>query len=165
MSFDAFIQKLLIILLPRCSQECVINAINNLVETVTLRLFRKYFEVILTDNGAEFKNPWDIEKNESGTQRTKVFYCDPYVSNQKGRLEKNHEYIRYIKPKGSSFADLNKDKVHCMMDHINSEKRDSLNGHSPYELSLLLLDNKIHKAMGLELIVPDEVMLCPALLK
>ena len=32
------------------------------------------------------------------------------------------------------------------MNHINNEKRDSLNGHSPYELSLLLLDKKLHKS-------------------
>lgn len=79
--------------------------------------------------------------------------------------EKNHEYIRYIRPKGSSFADLNDEKVRLMMNHINNEKRDSLNGHSPYELSLLLLDNKLHKALGLKAIAPDDVMLSPKLIK
>lgn len=67
-----------------------------------IRTFKKYFPVILTDNGSEFKNPWDIKKTKAGTHRTYVFYCDPYVSNQKGRLEKNHEYIRYVIPKGRS---------------------------------------------------------------
>jgi transposase, IS30 family len=52
-----------------------------------------------------------------------------------------------------------------MMNHINNEKRDSLNGHSPYELSLLLLDKKLHKALGLKEIKPDDVMTCPTLLK
>ena len=52
-----------------------------------------------------------------------------------------------------------------MMNHINNEKRDSLNGHSPYELSLLLLDNKLHKALGLMAIAPDDVMLSPKLIK
>ena len=54
---------MLIILLPKCTQKCVIEAINDLTETLGLRLFRKYFPVILTDNGSEFKNPYDIEKN------------------------------------------------------------------------------------------------------
>ena len=79
---------MLIILLPKCTQECVINAINSLTETIGLRLFKKYFPVILTDNGSEFKNPYDIEKTKNGKHRTYVFYCDPYVSNQKGKLEK-----------------------------------------------------------------------------
>ncbi len=51
------------------------------------------------------------------------------------------------------------------MNHINSEKRDSLNGHSPYELSRLLLDNQLHEILGLEEIAPDEVNLKPELIK
>lgn len=51
------------------------------------------------------------------------------------------------------------------MNHINNEKIDSLNGHSPYELSLLLLDNRLHEAIGLEHIEPDDVTLNPKLLK
>ena len=77
---------MLVILLPKCTQSCVIDAINTLTETIGLRLFKKYFPVILTDNGSEFKNPYDIEKTEDGKHRTYVFYCDPYVSNQKGKL-------------------------------------------------------------------------------
>ena len=77
---------MLVILLPRCTQECVIGAINNLTDMLGLNLFRKYFPVILTDNGSEFKNPYDIEKTVEGKHRTYVFYCDPYVSNQKARL-------------------------------------------------------------------------------
>ena len=76
-----------------------------------------------------------------------------------------HFLSRQNKTKGSSFADLNDEKVRLMMNHINSEKRDSLNGHSPYELSLLLLDNKLHKALGLKAIAPDDVMLSPKLIK
>ena len=51
------------------------------------------------------------------------------------------------------------------MNHINSEKRDSLNGHSPYELSQMLLDNKLHQCLSLRQIDPDDVNLKPALLK
>ena len=35
--------------------------------------------------------------------RTRIYYCDPNRSDQKGALEKNHEYIRYVLPKGTSF--------------------------------------------------------------
>lgn len=34
------------------------------------------------------------------------YYCEPKHSEQKGELEKNHEYIRYIIPKGTSFDGL-----------------------------------------------------------
>ena len=57
---------MIIILMPDCTQRSVIKAINDLTEALGIRTFKKYFPVILTDNGSEFKNPWDIEKTESG---------------------------------------------------------------------------------------------------
>ncbi len=156
---------MIIILLPDCTQRSVINAINSLCDTIGIRTFKKYFPIILTDNGSEFKNPWDIEKNEAGTQRTKVFYCDPYVSNQKGRLEKNHEYIRYIIPKGRSMYKYTQEDINLMASHINSTARDSLNGATPFDLAELLIDKKIPVLTGQYKVSPDSVMLKPALLE
>ena len=156
---------MLMFLLEHQNQNCVLEVFKWLENNLGKEAFKKLFPVILTDGGTEFSAREAMETFSDGSESTIVFYCDPYCFWQKGACEKNHEYIRYIRPKGSSFADLNKDKIHRMMNHINSEKRDSLNGHSPYELSLLLLDNSIHKALGLEHIAPDDVMLCPALLK
>lgn len=156
---------MIIILLPDCTQRSVIDAINKLCDTLGIRTFKKYFPIILTDNGSEFKNPWEIEKNESGTLRTKVFYCDPYVSNQKGRLEKNHEYIRYVIPKGRSMYKYDQDDINLMASHINSTARDSLNGATPFDLAELLLDKQIPVLTGQHKVSPDSVMLKPALLE
>ena len=156
---------MLIILLPRCTQECVIKAINDLTETIGIRLFRKYFPVILTDNGSEFKNPYDIEKTPDGRHRTYVFYCDPYVSNQKAKLEKNHEFIRYIIPKGRSMYKYTQEDINLMASHINSTARDSLNGATPFDLADLLLDKRIPALTGLHKVSPDSVMLKPALIE
>ncbi len=156
---------MIVILLPRCTQECVVNAINSLTDTISLRLFRKYFGVILTDNGSEFKNPWDIEKTPDGKHRTYVFYCDPYISNQKGKLEKNHEFIRYVIPKGRSMNRYTQDDVNLMASHINSTARDSLNGATPFELAEILLDKRIPFLVGQHKVSPDSVMLKPALIE
>ena len=156
---------MIIILLPDCTQKSVTNAINHLCDSIAIRTFKKYFPIILTDNGAEFKNPWAIETSESGTQRCKVFYCDPYVSNQKGRLEKNHEYIRYVLPKGKSFHYLNQVDITKLMNHINSTARDNLNGATPYDLAALLLNKKVLVSLGLQKVSPDKILLKPALFK
>ena len=156
---------MIVILMPDCTQHSVIKAINDLTEALGIRTFKKYFPVILTDNGSEFKNPWDIENTESGTQRTYVFYCDPYVSNQKGRLEKNHEYIRYVIPKGRSMYKYTQDDINLMTSHINSTARDSLNGATPFDLATLLLDKKIPALAGQFKVSPDEVMLKPELIE
>ena len=55
--------------------------------------------------------------------------------------------------------------VDLLANHINSTKRDSLNGHSPFELSRLLLDEKLFTVMQYKAIAPDEVKLTPELLK
>ena len=156
---------MIIILLPDCTQRNVINAINNLCDAIGIRTFKKYFPIILTDNGSEFKNPWDIEKNEAGTVRTKVFYCDPYVSNQKAHIEKNHEYIRYVIPKGRSMYRYTQEDINLMASHINSTARDSLNGATPFDLADLLIDKKIPLLTGQHKVSPDDVLLKPALLE
>lgn len=156
---------MIIILLPDCTQKSVINAINSLCNAIGIQTFKKYLPVILTDNGSEFKNPWDIEKNESGTTRTKVFYCDPYVSNQKGRLEKNHEYIRYVIPKGRSMYNYTQEDMSLLASHINSTARDSLNGATPFDLAELRIDKKIPILTGQFKVSPDNVLLKPALLE
>ena len=61
-----------------------------------------------------------------GSKSTTIFYCDPYCFWQKGACEKNHEYIRYIRPKGSSFADLDDEKNHAYDEsHKQRKKRQS----------------------------------------
>ena len=156
---------MLIFLLPACTQAAVKDVFDQLYEGLGPIVFRKTFRVILTDNGPEFKDPWSIERAPNGERRTRVFYCDPYHSNQKGRLEKNHEFIRYIIPKGSSMFYLTPEDARLMTCHINSVARDSLNGQTPFDLASLLISKKVPEFLGLHKISPDEVILKPALLK
>lgn len=127
-------------------------------------LYRKLFPVILTDNGASFKKP-DIFERPEGELLSHVFYCDPMASWQKGRLEKNHEFIRYIIPKGMTFAGLNQEQVTLITNHINSVARASLNGCTPFELAQLLIDRKLLDLCQLERIPANQVILKPSLLK
>lgn len=156
---------MLMFLLENQDQECVLEVFIWLETVLGQVAFKKLFPVILTDGGSEFSARNEMEEFCDGSRSTTVYYCDPYCFWQKGVCEKNHEYIRYILPKGRSFDNLTDRKVRKIMNHINSEKRDSLNGHSPYELSLLLLDNKLHEGVRLKSIAPDEVNLSPELLK
>jgi Transposase and inactivated derivatives, IS30 family len=155
---------MLIYLLQRSSQDYVMETINYLTGVLGISLFRKTFPVILTDNGPEFKAPETIEKTIDGRRRTYVFYCDPYVSNQKARLEKNHEYIRYVIPKGRSMHPYVQDDMNLLASHINSTARDSLNGNTPFDLAELLLDKRVPVLLGLNKVSPDKVLLKPALI-
>ena len=155
----------LIFLLASQTQEEVLRVFNLLEERLGTVLFRRVFEIILTDGGTESANREGLERSSGKGTRTTVYYCDPYSFWQKGCCEKNHEYIRYVRKKGSSFDDLEQSDVDLLANHINSTKRDSLNGHSPFELSQMLLDEKLLTVMNYRAVAPDDVMLTPELLK
>lgn len=156
---------MLLFLLPECTMGAVIRQFNAITEAIGLDAFRRTFPILLTDNGPEFKDSAGIETAPSGEWRTRLFYCDPQQTNQKSRLERNHEYIRYIIPKGVSMHWLTKDQVQLMMNHINNTKRDSLNGHSPFEVASLLIKKEVLDSFGLVYVSPDQVQLNPALFK
>ena len=157
---------MLIYLMENKTMECVEKVFRKIKEIVGIETFKKAFEVILTDNGSEFFNPMSIEKNEETEEIvSSVFYCDPEASWQKGAIEKNHEYIRYVLPKGSSFDKLTQGKVNILMSNINSTSRDILNGKTPYNAILLTFNEEIINKLGVIKIHPDEVNLSPKLLK
>jgi IS30 family transposase len=156
---------MLIFVLPEKTQECVIEVLDTLSDRLGIKTFKELFPVILTDNGTEFQYPKRMECDANDEIRTKVYYCNPNSSWQKGMLEKNHEYIRYVIPKGQSLDPYTFKDAILLMNHINSEARDSLNGCTPFKLSLMLLNNKLHKLLKLVEIPPDEVTLHPSLLK
>ena len=156
---------MLIFVLQEKSQDQVIKVFDYLTEKLGIKVFQELFPVILTDNGVEFQFPERLECDKNGEIRTKIFYCNPNSSWQKGRIEKNHEYIRYVIPKSQSLDHYKQRDACVLMNHINSEARDSLNGCSPFRLSKMLLNNRLHRLLCLQEIPADQVNLKPSLLK
>ena len=156
---------MLIFLLPYKKSKYVSAVFNIIKKRLGDKEFKRLFEVILTDNGTEFSDPESIEFNlETGEKLINLFYCDPNCSWQKGSIEKNHEFIRYILPKGTSFAGLSQNDCYLIASHINSTGRDGLNGQTPFDLAEMLLDKRIPALTGQHKVSPDCVMLKPALL-
>ena len=121
--------------------------------------FHELFPIILTDNGVEFSKPDEIEFNGYHVYKTKLFYCDPGHSEQKGKIENNHEYIRRFIPKEISFNDYTQGDINLMMNHINSVKRDSLSGCNPYELMINFLPKEIIEYFDIYEIKQDDIIL------
>lgn len=128
--------------------------------------YKRLFQVVLTDNGHEFFDVNNIECiHETGEYATHLFFCEPHMSCQKGMIEKNHEFIRYVLPKGSSFKRIDQEECDLIMNNINSLCRDSLNGQCPYKAMLFLCDEYILKQLNCYYIKPDDVILNDSLLK
>ena len=125
--------------------------------------FFQLFPVILTDNGGEFARVDDIEMDVLG--ESKLFFCDPNRSDQKGRIEKNHTLIRDILPKGTSFDNLTHEDINLVCSHVNSIKRAALNGKSAYELFAFTYGEEIPKLFGISKIPAEDVCQSSTLLQ
>ena len=138
---------------------------NRMDTLIGRRAFRKLFPILLTDRGSEFTDPVSIECDQKGKVRTKVFYCDPQRSDQKGGCEVTHEMIRRVLPKGTSFDNLTQDDIDLMMSHINSYTRKKLGNQSAYRLFSSFYGEKILTALGIKEIPSSDINLTPKLLQ
>lgn len=160
--------KLMLAFLCDChTAACIQSKIDALYRGLGER-FAGLFPILLTDNGPEFSNPSAIETTPDGSRRTNVFYCDAMASWQKAHVERNHEFIRLIRPKGSSFDDLTQEKVGLMMSHINSYARPSLGNRSPFDAFAYLYGQaaltSLLRLTCQTVISPEDIILKPSLL-
>lgn len=133
-------------------------------------LFRKYVHVLLTDRGTEFSAAEAMETSSDGTRRTRVFYCDPMQSGQKGTLENKHIELRYILPKGTNLKNLGltcQSELNLVLSHVNSSPCEVLGNKSPLELTEFMYQDLYEKliAFGIHPIEKDQIILKPYLLK
>jgi len=90
--------------------------------------FGDIIPTLLTDNGGEFSNVFAFENNINNEKESSLFFCDPYKSSQKPRVEKNYTLFRDIVPKGESFDTFTQHTVNLIFSHINSVKQKIYNG-------------------------------------
>lgn len=156
---------MLAFLLYEKTQKEVLRTFNMLEYDLGNELFEKTFPIILTDNGTEFGDPLSLEFNNEGLGRTRIFYCNPRASYQKGMIEKNHEFIRYVLPKGTSFEGLLQTDINLMINHINSLSRASLNWFAPIDVAKFTIDKEVIKKLNLKKVPANEIQLNKHLLK
>ena len=142
----------------------VVQVFNDLCDRLGVDVFRRLFPLILTDNGSEFSDPSALEFTPAHVRRTRIFYCDPKRSEQKGRIEVAHEMLRRILPKGSSFDSLTQEDIDLIVSHINSYNRKKLNDRSPMDAFSFLYGEDILHKLGLVKVPAVDVVLTPELI-
>ncbi len=151
-------------IMPEHTAECVVAVLDMIEESIGTPLFRELFEVLLTDNGHEF---WDIagmERSLTCGKRTNVFFCEPNRSDQKGACENNHKLFRCIVPKGTSIDAMMQFHMQLITNHVNSYRRKSFYGSSPYEQAMANMPEDFFILLGLEMVPDTEIILSPSLL-
>ena len=145
------------ILLETATADEVNTKLLALRKTIGTDLWQTIFPVILTDNGSEFNKLYELEEDENGELMSKVFYCNPYCSSQKGSCERNHEFFRYIQPKKQSIQHFTQKTLDFIFSNINCVYRNSINGVRPYDLAKTILGHRFLNAINIIEIKPDAV--------
>ena len=127
--------------------------------------FGDVIALLLTDNGGEFSNVAAFINDAEGFAETRLFFCDPYRSCQKPKVEKNHTIFRDIVPKGESFDHFTQDTVNLIFSHINGVYRKVLGGKTPYEMFSFMHGEALPALFGISRIPANDVIQSPLLLK
>ena len=127
--------------------------------------FGDLIPLLLTDNGGEFSNVPAFTDDLEGKPETDLFFCDPYRSSQKPKVEKNHTLFRDIVPKGESFDHFTQYTVDLVFSHVNSVKRKIFNGKTPYEMFSFTYGDGVAALLGVVEIPADKVIQSPLLIK
>ena len=152
----------------------VVRTLDIIEEALGLELFRECLPLILTDNGEEFTDIEGMERSCTcpGEKRTRVFFCEPNRSDQKGSCERNHRLLRRIIPKYTDYNDTRNRSIQGLMqsdmtlvtNHVNSYPREDMNYLSPYAMAGAVLPDDFFILLGLEVIPQDRIMLKPELI-
>lgn len=120
-------------LLPKSDPKAVKALWDRMDAALGREAFSRVFSFILTDNDPCFADYAAIEADADGVIRTRVFYADPYASNQKGSVENMNGQLRLHFPKGKSVDGLTDERVREANLAMIERPLRSLGGKSPRE--------------------------------
>lgn len=129
-------KKTLLVLTERKSRKEIIIPMRDQTSKSVVRALdsieRKYgaqfysiFQTITVDNGSEFADCEGIEKScRRKGNRTKVYYCHPYSSYERGSNENLNKMIRRFFPKGTDFRQVTTKAIKKVEEWINNYPRE-----------------------------------------
>lgn len=128
---------------------------------------RRVFGCVITDNGSEFADEAALAAALGERPgETRLFYCDPMRSDQKGACERNHVEVRKLLPKGRGISFDRLEPAGCAppVSQVSSEPRGSLAFMAPAQMLLAALGDDaraLMEGLGVELLGPSELDLTP----
>ena len=112
----------------------VVKFFDDLEEKIGTEAFIELIPVILTDRDPCFSDILGICFSKiTGEERCKIFFCDPYVSNQKPHVENINGQIRKFFPKGQSVDKYTKNDIRQINKTLLNTPIRSLDGNTPTE--------------------------------
>ena len=110
----------------------VVKFFDDLEEKIGTEAFIELIPVILTDRDPCFADILGICFSKiTGEERCKLFFCDPYVSNQKPNVENINKQLRKFFSKGSSVDKYSKNDIKQINKTLLNTPIRSLDGNTP----------------------------------
>ena len=120
----------------------VVSFFDKLEDNLGIDDFKKIFPYILTDRDPSFSNIEGICFSKiTGEERTKLFFCDPYVSNQKPNIENLNKQLRKHFPKKRSIDHLTRADIKNINSRLLRAPLHSLDNHTPQEIFIEIFGN------------------------
>lgn len=121
--------------LPNHTDEAVVAALD-VLERRWGDTFKDVFKSITVDNGSEFADVEGLERSvlHEGEKRTKLYYCHPYSSWERGTNEVTNKMVRRKVPKGTNFDDKTDADIQSIEEWINNYPRRIHGYHTAAEL-------------------------------
>ena len=123
----------IIMRMPNRKATTIIQSLNKL-ERRYGKQFRRLFQSITVDNGAEFSDFTGLEKSIYGGRRTKVYYCHPYCASERGTNERLNREIRRHFPKGTDFSKCTDKQIKAVENWVNAYPREIFGFKSSAEM-------------------------------
>ena len=123
----------------------VVEFFDDLEDKIGIESFKDLIPVVLTDRDPCFN---DIEgicfSKITGEERCKLFFCDPYVSNQKPHVENINKQIRKFFPKGKSIDNHTKGSVKNHNITLLNTPIKSLDGNTPKDAFITVYGEELY---------------------
>jgi len=138
------LQFTIIDLIKNPNSEKIVNYFDNIENQIGIDAFKELIPVILTDRDPCFT---DIDgicfSKKTGEERCKLFFCDPYVSNQKPNVENMNKQLRLFFPKGKTVDKYSRKDVKNINQTILNKPLRSLDGNTPREAFTKVFDEDL----------------------
>lgn len=111
--------------LPDHTDESVVAALDRLERRWGSGMFQKIFKSITVDNGSEFADVNGMERSvfDDKKKRTKLYYCHPYSSWERGTNEVTNRMVRRKVPKGTDIDCISEKEIQKVEEWMNHYPR------------------------------------------
>ena len=138
------LQFTLLEIINKPDSSIVVEFFDKLEERIGTENFIELIPVILTDRDPCFADILGICFSKiTGEERCKIFYCDPYVSNQKPNVENINKQLRLFLPKKSSIDKYSKNDIKQINYTILNKPLKSLDSYTPKEAFIKVFDEDL----------------------